>query len=155
MQKPFICQGCGQEKQANLRLKGNQGFCGEPRCQRARKAQWQKTKMKTDAVYRAQELDCLREWRRKRPLHRYQSEYRETHPEYVAENRRKQRIRNWKRHRQNEAEMIVKMDALSKIKSNTYVMRPLACEKIVKMDALVVELTVLQHVSSHPGPSPP
>ncbi len=42
MQKTFICQGCGQEKQANLRLKGIQGFCGEPDCQRARKAQWQK-----------------------------------------------------------------------------------------------------------------
>ena len=155
MQKIFICQGCGREKPADPRQKRNQRFCGEPACQRARKAQWQKTKMKTDAVYRAQQLDCLREWRKERPLDRYQHKYRETHPKYVKENRRKQRIRNRKRHGQTETEMIVKMDALSEIKSDTYVMRPLASEKIVKMDALVVELTVLQHLSRHSMSAPP
>jgi hypothetical protein len=159
MQKTFICQGCGKQKPTNPRLKGNQRFCGELRCQRIRKARWQKTKMQTDPVYRSQQHDCLQKWRKERPLHRYQHEYRAAHPGYVAENRRKQKIRNRKRlGGQTEAEMmemIVKMDALSQIKSATYVMTPLATEKIVKMDALVVELTVLKELSGDFTARPP
>ncbi len=156
MQKTFICQGCNQQKPANPRLKGKQKFCGELRCQRIRKAQWQKTKMQNDTVYRSQQHECLQKWRKERPLHRYQHEYRATHPSYVAENRRKQKIRNRKRlGGQTEIEMIVKMDALSQIKSATYVMTPLATEKIVKMDALVVELTVLKELSGDFAALPP
>ena len=155
MQRTFICQGCEQVKQADPRQKGTQKFCGEPHCQRARKAQWQKTKMKTDTIYRAQQLDCLKQWRRERPLHRYQADYRENHPEYVERNREQQRVRNQKHHQGPSSEVIVKMDALNKIKSDTYVMRPLATEKIVKMDTLVVELTVLHDFDSHSLPGPP
>jgi len=149
MQRTFICQGCGQEKTADPRQKGHQKFCGEPACQRVRKALWQKNKMQTDATYRAQQLDCLQKWRKERPLDRYQHQYRQTHPEYVEENRRKQRLRNRKRHSEALSEMIVKIDALSRIESDTYIMKPLTSEKIVKMDALVVELIVLKNFSSN------
>jgi len=155
MRRTFICHGCGQEKIADPRQKGQQKFCGEPACQRARKARWQKTKMKSDPTYRAQELDALKQWRKERPLHRYQREYRETHPEYVEENRRRQRLRNRKHRREASPEVIVKMDALTTLKSDTYLLRPLGSEKIVKMDALVVELTVLNELSNYDFPASP
>lgn len=155
MQRTFKCQGCGQEKPSEPRQKGNQKFCGEPVCQRVRKARWQKNKMQTDTTYHAQQLDCLQRWRKERPLDRYQNQYLQTHAEYVAENRRKQSLRNRKRHVEAPSEMIVKMDALSQVESDTYIMRPLTSEKIVKMDAFVVELKVLKDFSSYSGASPP
>jgi hypothetical protein len=154
MERTFICQACNTEKPANVRLKGKQKFCGEVSCQRVRKAQWQSRKMQTDPVYRAQQLDCLKRWRKERPLDRYQHWYRQTHLEYLQENRSKQRVRNGKRPSKAPGEMIVKMDALSQIESDTYIMRPLAAEKIVKMDTLVVQLKVLQNLSRPPGIAP-
>jgi hypothetical protein len=106
-------------------------------------------KMGTDATYRAQQLDCLRRWRIERPLDRYQDRYRETHPKYVLENRRQQRRRNLRRRSEFASAMIVKMDALSEIESDTYMIRPFISEKIVKMDTLLVKLTVLQKLSSN------
>ena len=148
MQAKFICKNCGKKKQANPRLKGNQKVCSEPACQRARKADWHKKAMATDAIYRAQQLDCLKQWRKHRPLHQYQRQYRQNHPEYIKDNRKKQKIRNQKR--QKTRETIVKMDALDKLKSDTYLMTPFTVDasgKIVKMETLLVELQTLQAIS--------
>ena len=77
-------------------------------------------------------------------------------PAYVEENRRKQRLRNRKRHLETAAGIIVEMDALSQIKSDTYIMmRPFTSEKIVEMDALLVELKVLKDFRRNPVASGP
>ena len=155
MQKTFKCQGCDQEKPSEPRQKGNQKYCGDRVCQRVRKARWQKDKMQTDPTYRDQQLDCLQRWRKKQPLDRYQHQYRQTHPKYVEENRHKQRLRNGKRQVETSPGMIVKMDALSRVESDTYIMRPFTSEKIVKMDALVVELKVLKDFRRNSAASGP
>jgi hypothetical protein len=150
MQSTFICQHCRKEKPSNPRLKGHQRYCGEAGCQRARKRVWQQERMACDESYRQRQKACLQAWRKKRLLHDYQRQYRESHPEYVAQNRRQQLRRNRKRsqaEKLSESEKIVKMDALQRrsIKSGTYLLCPYdmeASEKIVKMDALVVELNV-------------
>lgn len=148
----LICKCCGLPKQPNLRLKGVQQYCGDPNCQRARKQAWQKEKMTTDAHYREQHLAAQKRWRKRRPLHRYQAQYRQTHPHYVENNRERQRLRNQQRRKQvaiaaAQVEPIVKMDALADIKSGTYVLTPYAgsaSPKIVKMDACLVQLLLLQ-----------
>ena len=150
MQTTFICKHCGEEKPANPRLKGNQKFCSDAACQRARKADWHTRAMATDALYRAQQLDCLKQWRKHRPLDHYQRQYRQKHPEYVEDNRKKQRIRNQKRRKTQE--IIVKIDALDRLKSDTYLMTPFTMDasgKIVKMDTLLVELKSLQLVQGN------
>jgi hypothetical protein len=149
MAKMFVCKNCQQLKPANIRLKANQGYCDENKCQRARKAAWQKEKMANDPNYRAKQIECLNEWRKKRPLDKYQKLYRQQHPEYVKRNRELQRIRNSKRDKQLACKKIVKMDALKEPseKSNAYIMNPYRMDdsgKIVKMDALIVQLTDLQ-----------
>lgn len=150
MQNKLMCKNGGHEVDANPRLKGNQQYCGDPRCQRARKRAWQKEKMATDPQYREKHFAAQKRWCKQRPLHRYQQQYRQRHPEYVEKNREKQHRRNVKRQKQTsvtQADMIVKMDASSKIKSGIYLLAPYAMDasspKIVKMDAFVVQLQLL------------
>lgn len=149
MSATFICKNCEQQRELNLRLKSTQQYCSDSTCQRARKRAWQKEKMATDAQYREKHRAAQRRWCKQKPLDRYQAQYRQRHPKYVAKNRERQKIRNAKR-RQLVAtasipvEPIVKMDALSKIKSGTYLLTPYTMNasptKIVKMDACVVQL---------------
>ena len=145
----FICKGCGLPTPPNLRLKDRQHYCGDPECQQARKRAWQKEKMATDSHYREHHRAAHQRWCKRRPLHRYQAQYRQTHPRYVEKNRERQRIRNQQRRKQAAAnaariELIVKMDALAGIKSGTYLLTPYASPQIVKMDACLVQLLLLQ-----------
>ena len=147
MQKTFICKHCKREKPANPRLKGNQEYCGDIKCQRARKAAWQRKKMAGDGDYRANKKESNKQWRKSRPAHQYQRQYRQGHPDYVKKNREQQRIRNKKRSTLVSAEKIVKLDALTNIGSNTYIMTPYkknASGKIVKLDTLLVQLVSIQ-----------
>ena len=145
MAKTFVCKNCGERKPANPRLKGHQGYCGDPECQRVRKRIWQKNKMAHDPDYRDRQIACLKRWREQRPLDKYQSCYREQHPDYVEKNRQLQKKRNQKRAKKAELAKIVKMDALKmpSEKLDTYIMNPYKVDsvgKIVKMDALIVQL---------------
>ena len=149
----FRCKNCGERKPANPRLKGNQDYCRESKCQRARKADWQRKKLVKDAAYRDQQKENLEQWRKKRPADQYQRFYREQHPEYVKRNREQQRIRNRKHRAQLSEKKIVKMDTLDNSieKSTTYIMKPYSMDglgKIVKMDALIVQLQPFQEPSS-------
>ena len=151
MAKTFLCKNCGKRKPANPRLKGNQNYCGAPECQQARKSLWQKNKMERDSDYHDRQTGCVERWRQQRPLDKYQSQYRETHPEYIEKNRQLQKIRNQKRKKQAELAKIVKMDALKmpSEKLDTYLMNPYKVDsvgKIVKMDALIVQLADMQAV---------
>jgi hypothetical protein len=104
--------------------------------------------MAEDPQYRSRQLECQRTWRKKRPLDQYQKQYRQDHPDYVRKNRELQRIRNRNRSKPAHDQKIVKMDTLKEPtdKSMTYIMHPFrvdASGKIVKMDALIVQLTDL------------
>lgn len=152
MSATFICKSCEQQRELNPRLKGIQQYCRDSKCQRARKRAWQKEKMRTDAQYYEKHLAAHKQWCKQRPLHRYQDQYRKSHPKYVEKNRERQKVRNAKRRQpaaaaSTPAELIVKMDASSKIESGTYLLTPYAMDaspKIVKMDTLLVQLQLLQ-----------
>lgn len=149
MAKTFRCKNCGKRKPANPRLKGNQNYCGASECQQARKSIWQKNKMKRDSDYHDRQTACVKRWRQQRPLDKYQSQYRKDHAEYVERNQQLQKIRNKRRAKQSELIKIVKMDALKSPseKLNTYVMNPYKVDpagRIVKMDALIVQLADIQ-----------
>jgi hypothetical protein len=147
MHPTFVCRACGRIKPINYRLKRAQAYCGERACQRARKFAWQKHNTVTNMSYRNQQIDCLKRWRRRRPLHQYQKLYREQNPDYVQLNREQQRRRNHRRNSVLTAGPIVKMDTFQPIKSGFYLLVPCAqnaSKKIVKMDALLVELKSFQ-----------
>ncbi len=89
-----------------------QNYGTEPDCQRARKAAWQRYKMKTDADYRTQQQLSNEKWVNKAPG--YWTRYRQRNPDKAERNGILQHIRN-RRNRQTDQDpacpVIAKMDA--------------------------------------------
>jgi len=55
------CACCGQPFEPRPQVP-DQAFCSSPDCQRARKRQWQREKLKTDPDYRINQQDAQRAW---------------------------------------------------------------------------------------------
>ena len=112
-QKTGICIHCRKEFLKNPRVK-NQQYCIAKACQRARRASWQRKKLKNDADYRANQSRCQKEWQERNPG--YYKSYREEHPEYVERNRTIQMIRDKSRNQENSqakgVKLLAKMDSL-------------------------------------------
>ena len=83
----------------------DQKYCSLPECQRARKAEWQRNKMKNDEAYRANQREAQRKWRERNPD--YWREYRKRHPDYVRRNRLKQKDRNHRARGQDDASGVI------------------------------------------------
>jgi hypothetical protein len=142
------CCHCGEYFLPSPRHK-DQKFCRKQRCQRARKAHWQRHKMRTDPEYKANQKQSHQEWLRSNP--NYWKDYRKRHPEKAERNRLLQAIRNKRRGKSDEANaredplLIAKMDA-----SKPEDFRPIGqfwlVPVIAKMDALKIFL--------HPIPTP-
>lgn len=160
MPNTFTCHHCGERKRRNRGLKGRQKYCGSSRCQQARKNKWERGKLGDDAVYKSKRSASKKRWyETDRQGAAYQAHYRKTHPEYVEQNRKKQKIRNQKRTKHGVAEKIVKTDALSAQSvdiQGVYLLVPYGkrkeVEKIVKTDALLVQLVDTVTGRSHQVP---
>lgn len=131
MTRIFTCKCCRRVRPANPRLK-NQEYCGEKRCQQARKREWQKHKMATDPDYQANQRDAQKAWR-------------ECNPDYWRKRRQAKVRPTASREGENKSVLTgpVKMDALTpKINaiSGEYVIVPIL-RAGVKMDALRVIIT--------------
>ena len=111
---PICCFNCGVYFPASPRHR-SQRYCKRPECQRAKKAEWQRLKMKTDRKYWADQKRCHHEWLRANPD--YWKGYRKRHPEKVERNRALQLIRNRGRRKFEDSAtgldtpLIAKMDA--------------------------------------------
>lgn len=114
----------------------NQNYCQKPGCQRARKAAWQRFKMRTDAEYRTQQRLSNRKWLENTPG--YWKNYRRRNPDKTERNRALQHIRN-RRIRHAGKGLIAKMDAR---KSNHFnlVGRFYLVPVIAKMDVSQVNI---------------
>ena len=159
MQNKITCIHCGEIVIANPRLKGNQSYCNKKACQNERKRVWYQKKIASDPEYATRQEECKKRWRKKKPGHKYQDQYRHTHRDYVIINREQQRERNRKSrasHPTNASKKIVKIDALSAqsvsaVKSDTYemtILTPNASEKIVKIDTLIVQIKPHQRIEA-------
>jgi len=137
----ILCVYCGDLFDASPRHK-NQIACKKTECQRAKKADWQKHKMKIDTIYNANQKISQKEWVRANPG--YWKEYRRNNPEKAERNRILQAIRNRKaRSTDSDAKMdtslIAKMDA-SKIDNFQTLGQFWMVPVIAKMDALKVNI---------------
>lgn len=89
-----------------------QNYGTDPDCQRARKAAWQRYKMKTDADYRTQQKLSHQKWVCDHPG--YWKRYRQHNPDKTERNRTLQHIRNRRKRQQDQppsGSVIAKMDA--------------------------------------------
>jgi hypothetical protein len=137
----ILCVYCGDFFDPSPRHK-NQTACKERKCQRAKKAAWQRHKMKTDPDYRFNQKVCQRQWVEAHPG--YWKEYRKRNPEKAERNRILQAIRNRRaRSAQEDGKMdrllIAKMDA-SKFDNFEVLGQFWMVPVIAKMDALKVNL---------------
>lgn len=156
MQKTITCIHCRDVVPTNPCLKGDQDYCNKKACQNARKRSWYQTKIDSAPEYAKRQKECKKRWRKNKPAHKYQNHYRQTHPEYVENNRQKQQQRNRKRRLSNNkdaSQKIVKIDtlALSDEKPNIYEMKiltPNVSKKIVKIDALIVQLQAIRGIET-------
>jgi len=87
------CIYCGDFFDPSPRHK-NQSACKKKVCQKARKAAWQRYKLKHDPVYRANQKSSQRQWLAGKPG--YWKAYRKKNPEKTERNRILQRQRNRK-----------------------------------------------------------
>lgn len=107
------CVYCGDFFEGSPRHK-NQTCCGKEACRNAKKAAWQRHKIKTDPDYRANHRSSQKRWIQEHPG--YWKEYRRKNPEKAERNRILQAIRN-RRARSTEGDkmidssLIAKMDA--------------------------------------------
>jgi len=89
-----------------------QTYCSAPKCQRARKAKWQRDKLASDPDYRADQKLAKQKWARSRPD--YWTEYRKKNPDKANRNRTLQKVRDRKRRNNafdSKTAILAKMDA--------------------------------------------
>ncbi len=123
-----------------------QNYCSAVKCQRTRKADWQRHKIKTDPDYKRDQRISQKKWLNSNPD--YWKSYRLNNPEKAERNRALQRLRNKNRLKkvQSNNRVIAKMDvrkdavmAVSMLLSGQFWLVPV----IAKMDAAKVFLRVM------------
>jgi hypothetical protein len=125
-----------------------QQYCSQEKCQKARRATWQRNTIKTDPEYRAGQDLSNQKWLKKTP--EYWPQYRTNNPDKVARNRSLQRIRNKQRVAKSHSpskprnDLIAKMDARNIHTdglSGQYWLVPV----IAKMDAVKIYIHAVTH----------
>jgi len=135
------CAACGEAFRPRSQVP-DQTYCSALTCQRVRRRRWQQAKRQSDADYRENQARAQRAWVQR---HRdYWRAYRRTHPQYCESNRLA--VRQRRRERRRGAAQFAKMDvstAFSHMPSGTYRLVPASAAEFAKMDAWVVEMTLI------------
>ncbi len=121
-----------------------QTYCSKKECQKARKKEWNKKKFATDPDYREARQAAQRRWKKKNP--NYWKDYRTCHPDYIHNNRIRQKVRNQKRQKHSSVAKIVKTDesiTINPLISGRYRIIPILSGAIVKTDECIVEIAVV------------
>ena len=137
--KSKLCAACGQPFRPRPQVP-KQSYCSSPECQLERRRRWQREKLLTDPDYRDNQSKAQRAWLDRNP--EYWHGYREAHLEYVERNRGQQRSRAKKP--KNLA--VAKMDVsalMQPFPSGVYRLRTVVVNGVAKMDAWIVEITLL------------
>ena len=137
----ILCVYCGDLFDPSPRHK-NQIACKKPQCQRAKKAEWQRHKMKIDPVYNASQKISKKQWACANPD--YWKRYRNKHLDKAERNRVLQAIRNRKARSKKsgtkmDTPLIAKMDA-SKSDNFQTLGQFWLVPVVAKMDALKVNI---------------
>lgn len=139
----IICNNCGR---SFISRNCDQSTCSDRPCQRARKTDWHRNKMKIDPEYKANQKASQKKWQDKNPD--YWRKYRAKNPKQAARNRDLQRVRNKQKmatncYNSSNAEVIAKMDARNELPasfSGYFWMVP----EIAKMDARRIFIHVIK-----------
>ena len=121
-----------------------QTYCSKKACQQARKNEWNRKKLATDADYREARQAAQQRWKEKNS--NYWKEYRARHPDYTKKNRNQQRIRNQNRPKLPAESKIAKTDESTHTKpigTGRYRIIPIHSGTIAKTDECIVEIVAI------------
>jgi len=153
------CRHCGRQVRRNKKLKHlDQYYCGDKACQASRKLRFDRHKYKTNELFRSKKLQNSHDRNKKQadqgnPLacSRYQRDYRASHPDYLLENRQKQRVRNARKACKTIRETkIVNPDTIMPQQpdiDNVYAMIAVDYKKIVNPDAFMSKIIDMESVT--------
>jgi hypothetical protein len=142
------CPYCQQAFQSSpYRLQ--QRVCSQPECQRRRRADYHRQKIRTDPLYAQVVHDSRRQWRAEHAA--YQKTYWQTHPESAERNRERQRRRD----RQRRVADLVKNNVALDLKRSDAEVWLVDAEtaNLVKNNVAFSEVLVFQRVASSPPES--
>ena len=117
-----------------------QCYCPAAACKRERRRLWQKEKRRGDSDYRDNQARAQHAWCERNPD--YWREYRIEHPQYVERNRTQQRERNARQRERRVAKMNASPPDFP-VPSGIYRISKAPSIRIAKMDAWIVEITLL------------
>jgi hypothetical protein len=104
------CHYCQQVFEASI-YHPQQRVCSQPECQRRRKAEYHRNKIRQDAAYAETVRNSQSGWRAEHPD--YWKQYRKRRPEVVERNREQQRRRDRQRQLENLAKNNLALDLKS------------------------------------------
>ena len=157
--RTLVCRHCGKVVPSNKYLKHfDQYYCGAKACQSERKLFFERHKYKTDPSFRYKKLQQNRDRKKKKATDgdpmassRYQQAYRASHPDYVFENRQKQRARNARKREEASCQAkIVNPDASMRQNpenDTVYALIAVDCKMIVNPDAFMSETIDMELVT--------
>jgi hypothetical protein len=115
-----------------------QMYCSKKVCQRKRKSDWQKQKLKDDPSYRESQKAAAKCWREKNP--EYWRTYRREHPEYTKRNRERQRERR-------RAARVANMDVIvgkNVVSSGVYRIMSVGLN-VANMDSILARIEIISN----------
>lgn len=134
-----ICAACGKPFTPRPQ-KPQQEYCSLIKCQTKRRYLWQQKKLQEDKFHKENQDAAQQAWVARNPD--YWKNYRETHPEYVEQNRNLQRQRDAKA----KGESLAKSDVSKQfgtLQAGVYFLRPVKQTGLAKKDVWIVEITLL------------
>ena len=102
------CRYCQQIFLQPTLYRPQQSVCSRPECQRRRRADYHRQKIRVDCEYAQVVRDSQKKWREAHPG--YWKQYRQQHPEAAQRNRQRQQRRDQKRRLQNLAKNNLALD---------------------------------------------
>jgi hypothetical protein len=137
------CPYCQQAFQPSP-YRVQQRACSQPECQRRRRADYHRQKIRTDPLYAQVVRDSRKQWQAEHAD--YQKTYWQTHPKAAERNRERQRQRDRQRRVTNLVKNNVALD-LKRSTAEVWLVGPQAAD-LVKNNPAFFEVLVFQRVAS-------
>ena len=150
MKPSRCCRYCQQIFQPSI-YRPQQSVCSGPECQRQRRGDYHREKIRNDSAYAGDVRASQKKWRQAHP--EYWKQYRQQHPVCAARNRDQQRQRDQKRRLLNLAKNNLALD-LKHEASEVWLLGP-GVKDLAKNNLAQAKVFIYQPVVSNNGPGYP
>ena len=140
------CRYCQQSFQPS-KFRPDQSVCGQPDCQRQRRTEDHRKRLRSDPVYRELVCDSQKTWRAEHP--RYSTQHRTRNPLAAERNRQQQRQRDQNRRIENLGKNTLALDLKSSA-AEVWLFGPLA-QNLDRNTLASCKFFIVQPVAPTPG----